>query len=187
MFPRRVYCSQYVHDNTHFIAHRSVLCESFRDLSCQNQIISKSDMQNVCVCVCMGMCKIQPEREREGGRGKGKDRGVEEGKGRDKPCHDPQLSGEAAQDLVLFMQLPKAPRRSRQWNRRIHPNSTPSQVTKTHLKVLNDETTFCIWKDSFTLFVSLCRTGGEFRSSQYPLAFQNLLRCHSNSQAVTFH
>lgn len=29
--------------------------------------------------------------------------------------------------------------------------------------------------------------GGEFRSSPCPLAFQNLHRCHSNSQAVTFH
>lgn len=72
------------------------------------------------------MCK----RERERGRDGEKDRTVEEGKGRDKPCRDPQLSREAAQDLVLFMQLPKAPRRSRQRNRRIHPNSTPSKVTK---------------------------------------------------------
>jgi len=42
------------------------------------------------------------------------------------------------------MQLSKAPRRSRQWNRRIHPNSTPPQVTKSHQKAFNDETTFCI-------------------------------------------
>jgi len=107
----------------------------------------------VCVCVCEWLCVRNNHRER-----KRQGIGVEEGKGRDNPCHDPQLSGEAAQDLVLFMQLSKAPRRSRQWNRRIHPNSTPPQVTKSHQKAFNDETTFCIWKDYFTLFVFQYRT-----------------------------
>lgn len=68
---------------------------------------------------------------------KEKDTGPEEGKGRDKPCHDPQLSREAAQDLELFMQLPNAPRGSRQWKQAYKPKFETFRSHKKHLKDLN--------------------------------------------------
>ncbi len=61
-----------MHDNTHFIAHRSVLCESFRDFSWSFPNLTCE----MCVCVCVWVCvrysqrgrKRQGERQRSGGR-----------------------------------------------------------------------------------------------------------------------